>query len=383
MDTNPDSSTTPPSAERVTAPELQPEIQTIIEHSDQFTMLNHIPDAVLILDSHRQIIYANQALFELYSDLPEEQILGQRLGELLNCTYQNRASGGCGTSEQCKFCSANQAILTSLNGCRSENECRIDLKDSARALDLRVTCTPVKLANRNHSIIVIRDITDEKLRKALEQTFFHDILNTANGLQGYAELLAVSSCSELEELRFRETVPHLAKMLVDEIESHRLLLYAETQRLAVNHETFSLPALLEEVVELYLHFQTETQRNLQVHIDDALGRICTDRILLARIIGNLTKNAMEATNEHDMVTISAHGNGSELTITVHNPGAIDPAIKPNIFDRSFSTKGKGRGVGTYSVQLFAKEYLKGEVGFKSTPENGTEFWIRIPYQTAS
>mgnify|MGYP006293419399 CR=1 len=38
-----------------------------------------------------------------------------------------------------------------------------------------------------------------------------------------------------------------------------------------------------------------------------------------------------------------------------------------LFKRSFSTKGVGRGIGTYSMKLFGEKYLKGKVDFKNSP----------------
>jgi sensor histidine kinase regulating citrate/malate metabolism len=48
-----------------------------------------------------------------------------------------------------------------------------------------------------------------------------------------------------------------------------------------------------------------------------------------------------------------------------------------LFQRSFSTKGTGRGIGTYSMKLFGEKYLEGRVDFESTRENGTTFFIEI------
>jgi signal transduction histidine kinase len=54
-------------------------------------------------------------------------------------------------------------------------------------------------------------------------------------------------------------------------------------------------------------------------------------------------------------------------------------IQLQIFARSFSTKGQGRGLGTYSVRLLTEKYLKGKVWFKSSEKQGTTFYICIPY----
>ena len=57
-------------------------------------------------------------------------------------------------------------------------------------------------------------------------------------------------------------------------------------------------------------------------------------------------------------------------------------VKAQVFQRSFSTKGEGHGLGTYSIKLLTERYLKGTTGFTSSAENGTEFFVRIPLAKA-
>jgi signal transduction histidine kinase len=54
-------------------------------------------------------------------------------------------------------------------------------------------------------------------------------------------------------------------------------------------------------------------------------------------------------------------------------------VQLQMFHRSFSTKGKGRGTGTYSVKLLTEKYLQGRVAFTSTPASGTTFEVTLPY----
>jgi sensor histidine kinase regulating citrate/malate metabolism len=49
------------------------------------------------------------------------------------------------------------------------------------------------------------------------------------------------------------------------------------------------------------------------------------------------------------------------------------AVQLQIFQRSFSTKGNGRGLGTYSMKLLSERYLNGRVTFKSSSRDGTVF----------
>ena len=77
-------------------------------------------------------------------------------------------------------------------------------------------------------------------------------------------------------------------------------------------------------------------------------------------------------------SLGAQGDGREIELWVMNPSAMPEEVRMQIFQRSFSTKGKGRGIGTYSLKLLGETYLKGEVGFTSAEDEGTRFFIRLP-----
>jgi signal transduction histidine kinase len=51
-------------------------------------------------------------------------------------------------------------------------------------------------------------------------------------------------------------------------------------------------------------------------------------------------------------------------------------VRAHVFQRSFSTKGSGRGLGTYSVKLLT-ESMGGRVWFDSTAGEGTTFHVEF------
>ena len=55
-------------------------------------------------------------------------------------------------------------------------------------------------------------------------------------------------------------------------------------------------------------------------------------------------------------------------------------VQLQVFQRSFSTKGAGRGLGTYSIKLFSERFMRGRVFFTSTPEAGTTFTAAYPVE---
>ena len=56
---------------------------------------------------------------------------------------------------------------------------------------------------------------------------------------------------------------------------------------------------------------------------------------------------------------------------------IPDEYQQRIFQRDFSTKGTGRGLGTYSMQLLSR-LLSGDVDFISETGNGTRFTLTLP-----
>jgi sensor histidine kinase regulating citrate/malate metabolism len=109
------------------------------------------------------------------------------------------------------------------------------------------------------------------------------------------------------------------------------------------------------------------------------GPLITDRRLLKRVLGNMLKNALEATPPHGTVKMSCEDDGDVVSFLVSNPAVIPNDVQLQVFQRSFSTKGEaGRGIGTYSMKLFGERYLGGEVDFVSREAEGTTFRLRLP-----
>ncbi len=104
----------------------------------------------------------------------------------------------------------------------------------------------------------------------------------------------------------------------------------------------------------------------------------SDSVLLRRVLINLVKNALEAITTGETVTLSSFVDNDSVCFTVHNAVFIPEEIQRQIFTRSFSTKGSGRGLGTYSIKLITEKYLHGNVSFVSTTETGTVFTLRYP-----
>jgi signal transduction histidine kinase len=305
------------------------------------------------------------------------------VGEALGCAHAfapgDDPLGSCGTTEFCRECGAVRAVLQSLRGQADVQECRILLADD-RALDLRVTARPLKEDGRPFVLFALTDISHEKRRSVLERIFFHDILNTAGGMLGVAELLRTGGPEEVAD--FKDTVALLANSLVDEIKAQQMLVAAERGELKLQAERIHSLTLLCELRSTYVNHDVCMGRLIAVDPLSDVVLFRSDSRLVRRVLGNMLKNALEGCSPGGTATLSCRAAAGGIEFTVHNPGVMPRSVQLQVFQRSFSSKGDGRGLGTYSMKLLTDRYLRGSIDFVSTPEQGTTFRAWYPMEIA-
>lgn len=334
--------------------------------------LDNIPVFILILNEQRQIVFANKVFLE---HIGTDKIYGMRPGECVGCIHAWEEAGGCGTSEFCSQCGAVNAILNSQKTGFDIQECRITQKDN-NVLDLSVWAKKIEVENEEYTLFSFSDISNEKRRKVLERIFFHDILNTAGSLSGFIDILKDSSAEELQN--YLELTQEISHTLIDEIKSQRTLTQAEGGELELDISDFSTGELLHEIVDQYKQNSISKDKKLIVETEFEDVKISSDKTILRRVIGNLVKNALEASIGGETVSLNCKEENNRISFHVKNNSVIPKNIQLQLFQRSFSTKGVGRGIGTYSVKLLTEKYLNGTVSFESSENKGTIFTVSYP-----
>ena len=353
------------------------EISELADH-----LSNVIPFAVMILNKERQTIYASYKLMDMLGGKLKSEILGKRPGELLNCEHSDETPGGCGTTEFCRKCGAVNAILKSQDSDEViEEECRIVTKNG-HAYDFRVWASKYKYHDKEFTIFSIVDIADEKRRAVLERTFFHDINNTVSAINSYTGLF--KSSKKYEKFpHYADVMKKACKRLMEEVESQRKLLAAESGDLNVDISVVHTQEMLTDIISSFLYYDGSLHE--QIIIDDQTEDFDfdSDYSLLSRILTNMLKNAIEALTEGQTVTVKCTKDDDTAVFSVHNESYMPRDVQLQIFERSFSTKGSGRGVGTYSIKLFTEQYLHGSVWFETAKFTGTTFYVALPLSVRS
>jgi signal transduction histidine kinase len=363
-------------AERASREEILAQARKLPQIPLLHSFISSVFDIVLVLNKERQIVLANDKFLKFVGARDSGAALGQRFGEALNCIHANESLGGCGTSEFCRACGGIGAILSSQLGNVSTQEWHLTMKDVVEPLELRVYASPLKENDMQFTIFAVSDVSHEKRRRALERIFFHDVLNTAGGLRGFVELLKHSDSSEAEELK--APLLELATQLVEEIKAQRDLVAAENNELSITFMPTKSVSFMQELRETYKNHDVGRSRNIDVDADSVDTEFLTDQTLLRRVVGNMVKNGLEASGEGETVRLACKSSKTGIEFLVHNPRFMPRHIQLQVFQRSFSTKGPNRGLGTYSMKLLGEQYLRGKVTFTTSEEFGTTFKIWLP-----
>lgn len=363
-------------AERLDLEKIKVQALKILDSPEFKKFTDAIPDIFMILNNKRQVVFTNSRLEEFLGIKNSNNMFGKRPGEILNCIHSNETPGGCGTSESCSMCGAVNAILCGLRGEYSIQECRIATNDGIDALDLKVWTSPYEVNGENYTVFAVQDISNEKRRDVLERIFFHDIINTAGGLRGLAEIIKESP-EDINE--FKDIIFSLTESLVDEITSQRQLLQAEKNDLALSISEVNSISLISDVSGYYKSHYVADGKHIIINNHDISIDFQTDEALAKRVIGNILKNALEASPMDATITVNTFEDSDEfIIISVNNPTVMPREIQLQMFQRSFSTKGTGRGLGTYSMKLLMEKYLKGKITFTSNETEGTTFFAAFP-----
>ncbi len=342
-----------------------------------------LPDAFLVLNPYRQIVYCNTTLMMLLNIKDPEIIYGQRLGEALGCIHSAQTEGGCGTTAFCRYCGAVNAVIKSQAepDTLKQEDCRLVAGKGNQSFDFRIRAKTLDLFNEIYTIVIVRDTSDEKRRNVLERIFFHDILNTAGGLHGLIELMGDASEEELEE--YLHLAEASSQTLIEEIQAQKELLAAENENLDMETVRLNSLDILASVLAVYKNHPVAKEKAIIISENAISVDFTSDPRLLIRVIGNMLKNALEAESPGQVVTMGASEENGKLQLWVRNSKVMPEEVKLQMFQRSFSTKESGRGLGTYSIKLLGEKYLKGKISFSSEPPKGTEFSIELPVEEDS
>jgi nitrogen fixation/metabolism regulation signal transduction histidine kinase len=203
----------------------------------------------------------------------------------------------------------------------------------------------------------------------------HEIKNPLTPIQLSAERIARkfrsadADTGEAVEEGTRTIVSEVAqlKRMVDEFSR-----FARMPAVHMRHAQLS--EILQQAAALYRDVKPGVTVSVSVAPDIEL---LMDPEQISRAVGNLLKNAVEAT-ESGEIRVSARRAAHRVVIEVADPGrGVPDGDKEKLFLPYFSTKGRGTGLGLAIVHRIVNDH-DGRISVHDNHPRGTRFEIELP-----
>ena len=124
---------------------------------------------------------------------------------------------------------------------------------------------------------------------------------------------------------------------------------------------------------------------VNLHLEEGLDQVVGDESLLRHIFSNLLSNAAKYSSSASAVDFHIFRDGKNVIFLVEDHGIGIPIVdQPRIFDAFQRAGNVGEIPGTGLGLLIVKRCVElhgGDIDFKSSPEEGTTFTVRLPLFT--
>jgi signal transduction histidine kinase len=215
----------------------------------------------------------------------------------------------------------------------------------------------VLLARESSHVTLLKQ--NQELREDVDRILQHDLKAPLTNMLSGVTYLESEGCHEdgpevLEQMRLS------GRRMLNMINSSLDLYRMETGRYQYEPQAVELVSLCRQVlceqeaqareagVELLLRFEGEEP-------EDRVLPVPAEDMLMRMLLGNLMKNALEATPEGGWVRIDLRREEQGVALAVSNPGDIPPEVRERIFEKYYTSGKKGgTGLGTYSARLMAR-----------------------------
>lgn len=215
---------------------------------------------------------------------------------------------------------------------------------------------------------------NERLLEYLNATLRHEVLNSANVIAGYAELMRSDRDGAQPDLDRIETIHSRAREIESVIEDVRLLLNAS------KHDIETTPT---DITALLI---AEIDAVRDAHDDVVVDASMPDRAMVAanlplrRAFANLLRNAVEHNDDAPRIEVTVHSDPDTVTVRIADNGPGIPEAERDTVLSSEIRHDTTHGLGLALTQTLVESY-DGTIDLTDTGPDGTVFTLTFPRHT--
>ena len=212
----------------------------------------------------------------------------------------------------------------------------------------------------------------------------HEIRTPMNAIIGFTQLLGMDTKNERQQ-SYVEEISNAGEHLLGLINEILDLAQIESGKLVLVISNYNL----KDIIESCLNIIKPAADNRSIQIEDRISvlpgiDIKVDEVRFKQVVLNLLSNAVKYNKEKGKLIVEcAQGNDHMLTLTIADTGiGIPPEQQSHLFN-PFDRAGQenynipGSGLGLVIAKNII-ESMNGSIGFESTINEGSRFWIKIP-----
>jgi len=385
------------------------------------------PNILLVIDENKRIKKVNRAGIINFQK-SKSNILGQRIGDVLNCVSRKDSVRGCGLGKSCRKCIIHESLLRCIKLGETVRHDVVAVKRESqdnKASYFQLSISPFLSRGAHWAVLSLNDITEKReadlKAKKLHESIYRSNLELKNTLEDLA-----TSQSKLMEAQKLESIGLLASGLAHNLKAPLSGIKGYAQLLSMDYKDLhELQMILREVESMEAIINNLMLKNRRGHQDTEETLQLNDLIRLehqfleanmfykhqvekvldleenlpcvrgiynhfSQILMNIVQNSLDAmySSNKKKLIITTRFDNHFVYVDIEDTGSgIPKEIQDSVFDIFFSTKPNnvqrkgdepvGTGLGLSSANYFIQQY-GGRIELDSKAGRGTKITVCVP-----